>query len=220
MGVGVQRAKRSGRERVLVLDRSRLTAEAVAAALGGDAVGMVAADVEQWFLAGDTAFSVAVVDARLLSKPLLSLLSTELSGAPVVLLVADEKYVPQQPHRRPVTQVAVRRHDGIDTLRRRVGALVDPTAPTAGVPDAQSTDAFGLTAREQEVAALMTAGWSNDAIASELAVSVHTVRSHVQRILLKLAVPNRFAAADALRPRLGHPRTSYESPALVEGGAG
>jgi DNA-binding NarL/FixJ family response regulator len=54
-----------------------------------------------------------------------------------------------------------------------------------------------LTAREQEVLALLAAGQRNQEIAEELGISRHTVRTHVQHLLAKLNVHHRHAAAAA-----------------------
>jgi DNA-binding NarL/FixJ family response regulator len=61
----------------------------------------------------------------------------------------------------------------------------------------------GLTQRESEVLALMVAGASNRAIASELVVGEETIKSHVRGIYRKLGVTDRAAAvATALREGL------------------
>jgi DNA-binding CsgD family transcriptional regulator len=57
---------------------------------------------------------------------------------------------------------------------------------------------FSLTRREIEVAQLLRAGQSTSQIASELGISINTARRHVERILLKLDVHNRTAAAAKL----------------------
>lgn len=46
----------------------------------------------------------------------------------------------------------------------------------------------GLTRREREVAIRLAAGLSYKEIASELAISAHTVNSHVKAILKKLGL--------------------------------
>jgi DNA-binding CsgD family transcriptional regulator len=51
--------------------------------------------------------------------------------------------------------------------------------------------AFGLSAREQQVTARLTRGLSTAAIARELYLSEHTVRDHVKSILAKVGVANR-----------------------------
>ncbi|MEV8135296.1 ABC transporter substrate-binding protein [Microbacterium aurantiacum] len=53
----------------------------------------------------------------------------------------------------------------------------------------------GLSSREFEVLTLLVAGLSNAEVATQLWVSERTAASHVNRILQKLAVPSRTAAA-------------------------
>jgi len=63
--------------------------------------------------------------------------------------------------------------------------------PTRGPAPAED---HGLTARELEVLRLVAAGKSNREIASELVISDHTVRRHLQNIFAKLGVSSRAAA--------------------------
>jgi DNA-binding CsgD family transcriptional regulator len=58
---------------------------------------------------------------------------------------------------------------------------------------------YGFTAREVEVAALLEYGLSNVAVAQRLGISPHTARHHTQRVLVKLGVHSRAAAAARLR---------------------
>jgi NarL family two-component system response regulator LiaR len=51
-----------------------------------------------------------------------------------------------------------------------------------------------LTERELQVLKLVAQGKSNNQIASELGISLHTVRTHVNRILSKLHLANRVQA--------------------------
>jgi DNA-binding NarL/FixJ family response regulator len=51
-----------------------------------------------------------------------------------------------------------------------------------------------LTPREIEVLALVAEGLSNKAIASELTISTHTVKFHLNAIMSKLDVQSRTAA--------------------------
>jgi DNA-binding NarL/FixJ family response regulator len=62
--------------------------------------------------------------------------------------------------------------------------------------------AGSLTARERQVLALLAEGLTNRQIAGRIVVAEVTARDHVQRILHKLAVPDRTAAA-VLALRLG-----------------
>ena len=66
--------------------------------------------------------------------------------------------------------------------------------------------AAALTARERQVIALVDRGLSNKEIAASLSIEVATVKNHVHRVLEKLAVHRRSAAAARLRPRSGEAR--------------
>jgi DNA-binding NarL/FixJ family response regulator len=54
---------------------------------------------------------------------------------------------------------------------------------------------FQLTAREQEIIALISEGLSNKEIAARLNIATHTVKSHVHNILEKLALGSRLQIA-------------------------
>ncbi|MDR2310263.1 helix-turn-helix transcriptional regulator [Pseudochrobactrum asaccharolyticum] len=70
---------------------------------------------------------------------------------------------------------------------------------------ARETSPHQLTARETEVLAALTQGLSNTQIGRKLGVSTRTVSTHVERILDKLDVPTRAAAASiAVRMGLAH----------------
>jgi LuxR family transcriptional regulator, maltose regulon positive regulatory protein len=78
-----------------------------------------------------------------------------------------------------------------------VGSLLSRwDARSAGDHSAQlsSRGADGLTAREREVLASISQGCSNKHIARALEISPETVKSHVKRIFLKLAVSTRTEA--------------------------
>ncbi|HEU0101904.1 MAG TPA: LuxR C-terminal-related transcriptional regulator, partial [Mycobacteriales bacterium] len=73
---------------------------------------------------------------------------------------------------------------------RRVPLQVLEPAPTAG-----AATGLGLTARELEVLARVTAGQTNREIAEALFISIKTASVHVSNILRKLAVGSREDAA-------------------------
>jgi DNA-binding CsgD family transcriptional regulator len=86
---------------------------------------------------------------------------------------------------------------------RRLGAEPD-VARVEELARTRRPSAVGmLSAREREVIALVAAGKTNRQIATELVLSEHTVRRHLQNVFVKLDVPSRAAAtAYALRHKL------------------
>jgi DNA-binding NarL/FixJ family response regulator len=70
------------------------------------------------------------------------------------------------------------------------GRLVDAIAQPPGEPAAER-----LTAREQEVLALIARGYSNKRIALDLGIAEKTVKTHVGHVLAKLGVSDRTQAA-------------------------
>ncbi|MBY4576100.1 hypothetical protein ACN94_21410 [Gordonia paraffinivorans] len=98
----------------------------------------------------------------------------------------------------------------------RISALLDdsadPGAPAIlglGEPPWRNLAEFGgsvelrprampsLSAREYEVLEQLSSGLTNQAIAAQLCVSIHTVRTHVRQILKKMNVSHRAAAVAA-----------------------
>jgi DNA-binding NarL/FixJ family response regulator len=76
-----------------------------------------------------------------------------------------------------------------------------PARGGLGRRERATTGPTALTEREREVLALVAEGLSNRAIAERLTVSVHTVRSHVQRVLEKLSAHSKLEAAVVARKR-------------------
>jgi DNA-binding NarL/FixJ family response regulator len=85
---------------------------------------------------------------------------------------------------------------------RDVGVRSIPRGPRAATRSAPA----GLTAREQEVLALLTEGLTDRAIAQRLFISERTVHHHVSAVLAKIGVASRTAAAREAA-RLGIERT-------------
>jgi DNA-binding NarL/FixJ family response regulator len=77
---------------------------------------------------------------------------------------------------------------------RSTGARAVPRGPRATT----RAHVSGLTAREAEVAELLTAGLSNAQIAGKLVLSAKTVDHHVSSVLTKLGVASRRDVGAAL----------------------
>ena len=86
--------------------------------------------------------------------------------------------------------------------RSRLAAIAD------GLPDPGSGPE-PLTAREREIADLVSTGMTNTAIAEKLFLSVRTVETHLRQVYRKLDVPNRAAMTRVLLDarRASHPLT-------------
>lgn len=83
------------------------------------------------------------------------------------------------------------------TLTELLEELRERAVPTAGGPAAQAPREPGwarLTAREREVLALMGEGLGPRAVADRLTVSLHTSRSHIKNIMMKLGVHSQLEA--------------------------
>ena len=99
-----------------------------------------------------------------------------------------------------------------ETVSRRVQAVLDdegsiprPMPPQPSRPllddmdDRADAPLNRLSQREREILGLLANGWSNRRIAEECFLSLNTVRTHVQNILVKLGVHSKLeAVASAL----------------------
>jgi DNA-binding NarL/FixJ family response regulator len=79
-----------------------------------------------------------------------------------------------------------------DLLREALSSVDSPTSVVQSRPISPTTP---LTGRETEVLKLIVAGYSNEAIAKALVISIATVKTHVRHILEKLHTPDRTQAA-------------------------
>ena len=75
-----------------------------------------------------------------------------------------------------------------------VAAATRPTGPDLAPPALPDVLPGGLTRREAEILAMIARGRSNSDIASDLYLSAHTVKSHINHIFAKTGSPDRAAA--------------------------
>ncbi|MER8089978.1 LuxR C-terminal-related transcriptional regulator [Streptomyces sp. NPDC058316] len=123
-------------------------------------------------------------------------------GVAQCLFAADGRYVgmlnvsTRRPRRAPDPARAV-----VTLLTEALAAAVDPHAglpPEEIASDVRRPDAWrpgGLSPRELQVLAELTAGRTNREIAERLYITPRTVGTHIEHILAKLDLPNRAAAA-------------------------
>jgi DNA-binding CsgD family transcriptional regulator len=115
----------------------------------------------------------------------------------------SEALLAQGGHRRGAARALLEAHEaaaglGAQPLAGEIEALARRARLELEQPAGTSVDTpFGLTSREFDVLKLLTSGHTNQQIANRLFISVKTVSIHVSRILSKMDVPNRGAAAAA-----------------------
>jgi NarL family two-component system response regulator LiaR len=116
-----------------------------------------------------------------------------------------------------------------EALRRYVsgrGVLVSYTQPAQQYRRDPSIELLvrTLSRRERDILELITAGYSNQRIAEARFLSMHTVRTHIQSILVKLGVHSKLEAAIfALQHRLvplegGRPVAEDQQPTSANTG--
>ena len=92
------------------------------------------------------------------------------------------------------TDTAEMELDAACRVFRQMGATPELAKLAILAPRTAPRTAGGLTAREVQVLRLVAAGGSNRAIATDLAISEHTVARHLHNIFAKLEVSSRSAA--------------------------
>lgn len=83
----------------------------------------------------------------------------------------------------------------VDGPGQAIAHALDTPTPTGSAVTALSAAAKPLTAREEQVAALIAEGMTNRRIAAELVLSPRTVDNHVDRIRTKLGFSSRAQVA-------------------------
>jgi RNA polymerase sigma factor (sigma-70 family) len=145
---------------------------------------------------------------------------------------------------------AIARHDLYDYRRRQARSQIEPleddlgeagaavSAPGIRGRESGTETAFWsdqvthpalnrLSPRERRILSLLALGWSNRRIAEHCHLSLHTVRTHVQNILVKLEMHSKLEAAslaleqgwtsaceDLMAAATGHPQGTQLAAAL------
>ena len=210
--------------RIVIVDDHRVFADAMARVLD------LEPDLEVVGLAGTVADAIALVDDAQPDVVLLDyhlpdgvgttvcrqvmqrlpttrvVFLTSYSDLPVLIETVEAGAAAFLPKERSLTEVAAALRavaQGESLLSRTsvqvlTAALARGAARSAGAPG----PALALTPRELDVLTRLAQGDGNEEIAAALAISPHTVRTHVQNILGKLGVHSKLAAV-SLAIRLG-----------------
>jgi RNA polymerase sigma factor (sigma-70 family) len=99
----------------------------------------------------------------------------------------------------------IARHDLYDHRRKQARSRIEPLEDNLGEAAAEPATRPArdpsvdlrlrtLSSREREILGLLVNGWSNRRIAEECFLSLNTVRTHVQNILVKLGVHSKLEA--------------------------
>ena len=219
-----------GRARIVIVDRERLFADAVAreVVLAGFTVVEVCQTIDRAAAAVAGDVDVVLVDPEvdggddLVAYQLLS----EDPSVKLILMSATLDY-------ERVSRAVTLGYRGVVSKDARLARLIaaleaveqgDVAIETASAraPDPPSRRAVTatidrLTPREQQVLELLVQAATGDEIAERLSVSPHTVRTHINNVMHKLGVHSRSeAVALAVRRGLATPGTDPKPPSSSE----
>jgi DNA-binding NarL/FixJ family response regulator len=211
--------------RILVVDDHPLTREALAALLGHngfDVCGQASSGEEAIRLAGELRPDLVLLDLTMPGIDGLQALPSVREASPdsavVVLTAAEDEdnllgairggaagyLLKSEPPERIVSFLrgVLQGEPALSgsVARRLLEQVREGGGFRTSVPD---TIAAILSAREVEVLLLLERHLATDEIAGELAISEHTVRSHVKSLLGKLGVSSRREALEALSAARG-----------------
>jgi DNA-binding CsgD family transcriptional regulator len=116
------------------------------------------------------------------------------------LRAEESERVAQLAHARMALIEGTFSYGDVETGIRAIEAFLSELAPQPD-PAAKQGLPGGLSEREAEVLRLIAAGRSNQEIADELVISLHTVRRHLSNLFDKTGVHNRTQAAGFARDR-------------------
>lgn len=207
------------RKRILLVDDHELFREGIAGLIASqpdlEVVGQAGDGLEALTLARDLAPDLILMDIKMPVCDGLEatrLIGAELPDARIVMLtVHDEDEKLFEAIKAGAGGYMLKSSNSADFLRG-VRAALAGAAPLPPKLAAKLLEEFSrlsrhaarlpdddkepdLTAREREVLDLIATGATNQVIADELSISLHTVKSHVRNILSKLHAVNRRHAA-------------------------
>src|SRR6266545_2816612 len=151
------------------------------------------ADLEVVALAGDGAAALQAVVAH---EPDVLVVDTQMPGPGLAELV---RLVGQA---RPATRVLLLAEDPRRSPNGHVAAAPEPEPAAAAAPvrvvagrdDHAAMLLRSLSVRERQILTLLARGYSNRRIAESCYLSINTVRTHVQNVLIKLGVHSKLEA--------------------------
>lgn len=139
---------------------------------------------------------IAATESIRLISPVTRVLIVSLHDAPELVIAAAQAgaagYVLKDASRRDLVAVVRQILRGETTL---TGDLIARMRRNVGQQLAEPTPQEQLTPRELEVLRLLATGQTNREIGALLGISPGTVKSHVERVIAKLAVSSRTEAA-------------------------
>jgi DNA-binding NarL/FixJ family response regulator len=210
--------------RILLADDHDLFRQGVAGLINGEAdlevVGQAADGLEALILARDLRPDLIVMDINMpISDGLEAtrLIRKQLSDIPIVMLTVrdGEKtlfdairagangYILKDADTATFLQGIRSVLEGEAVIPPKLAAnLLDEFARLASRQAASAEDQcddYGLTGRELDVLKRIAGGATDKEIASQLHLSVHTIKSHVRNVLQKLHAANRWQAARKAR---------------------
>jgi DNA-binding NarL/FixJ family response regulator len=215
--------------RTLVVDRERIVAQAIARSLDTEpefvVVGRASTVTEAEQVAQAVRPDVIVLDETVADGALRDVLQRLRVASPMVKVVVtsphDDARLACECVRGGASAFVTKVADLDEMVRAVRGAAsgetwIPPRLLTAVLAELQSTHASHgedarlrrLTERERQVLGCMMAGHDRARIASELILSINTVRTHTQSILTKLEVHSSLEAVGlALRLGFAAPHT-------------
>ncbi|MDO8211292.1 helix-turn-helix transcriptional regulator [Conexibacter sp. CPCC 206217] len=168
------------------------------AAVAGSAAALVALADDRPINAEARATGAAE-QARRAPSRLLELRATLLAGRAQAALGAPEVAAERFAEAEEVAR-------GLGAHARAEQALRERRALGGRDDEPPSTEAYGLTPRQLEIARLVAEGATNRQVAGQLGISEHTVNTHLRVAFARLGVTRRTALATALDERAGGER--------------